>query len=790
VIDSQLSHYRITAKLGAGGMGDVYRAEDTKLGRAVALKVLPEGMAAQPDRLARFAREAKAVASLNHPNIVTLHSIEEADTAAGSVHFLTMELVAGKTIGDLLPPTGFSLERIVELALPITDAIASAHAKGVVHRDLKPANVMVSDEGERVKVLDFGLAKLSAGDTDLATTQMATLTETGAVMGTPFYMSPEQARGADVDQRSDIFSFGVMLFEMVTGTRPFRGANVVALLSALLTDVPPVVTEIRPELPPHLGLIVQKCLEKSPADRYQTAREVHDELRALKGDASSTSIEAPLRPADDRKAIAVLPFANMSDDADNEFFSDGMTEDLLAHLSTVKGLRVISRTSVMIYKGTTKSIREVAKELSVQSVLEGSVRRAGNKVRIVAKLIEASSDSNLWTGTYDRELDDIFAVQSDVAENIAAALKTELAPDVVKRMRQRPTEEMDAYDLFLRGRQDIWTLDAVRIGEGFTLLEKAIELDPKFAAAHALIALGRVLSCYWGGGIGKEELPRGRESAERALELDQSCALAWVARGSIRYHHDWDWKGAEQDLKKALALDPNEAQAHFFLSVLCFICERFDEGLAAAEAGLQLDPHSAFQYTQVAYCQWLLGRDEEAERGLRTGIERHPSDFNLPNVLGVLLRRAGRFQEAAQQFALASRMTGEHPFLKASHALCLRLAGDREGAKRLVAELDTNPEDPRLNHDAKMMLAVARTGDARGWLADLEGALDRRSVMAPWFLRALWESVGDPPRNYAPGDFEGLPRNRPEVLAVIRRLWPGSGRAVIGTQSVRGLPRA
>jgi adenylate cyclase len=426
----------------------------------------------------------------------------------------------------------------------------------------------------------------------------------------------------------------------------------------------------------------------------------------------------------------------------------------------------------MTYKGTTKSIQEVAQELNVQSVLEGSVRRAGNKVRIVAKLIEAATDNNLWTGTYDRELDDIFAIQSDVAEKIAAALQTELAPDVVARMRQRPTEQMDAYDLFLRGRQNIWTLEAVRINEGHALLERAIELDPRFAAAHALIAVARVLGCYWAGGSGQEDLPRGRQSAERALELDETCALAWAARGTIRYHHDWEWDEAEHDLKSALALDPNESLTHFFLSILYFICERFEEGLTAAEAGIQLDPHSAFQHTQVAYCQWLLGKDKQAEQTLTTAIERHPGDFNLHNVLGVLLRRAGRFEEAALQFAIASRMAADHPFLKGSQALCLRLAGDREGANRLLDAVDANPKDPRLNDDAKMILAVARTGDARRWLADLGGALDRRSVMAPWFIRVVWESVGDPPKNYAPEDFQALPRDHPEVEGVLRRLWP------------------
>jgi TolB-like protein/Flp pilus assembly protein TadD len=498
-------------------------------------------------------------------------------------------------------------------------------------------------------------------------------------------------------------------------------------------------------------------------------------LAAPSPPAAPPRIETPMKPGTaplERKAIAILPFANMSADADNEFFTDGMTEAILARVSTVKDLRVISRTSVMVYKRTAKSIREIAQELNVGTVLEGSVRRAGNKVRIVAQLIEAATDKHLWAGTYDRDLNDVFAIQSDVAEHIAAALQAELAPGVVERMRRRPTEHMDAYDLFLRARQNIWTLEAVRLAEGLAQLESAIKLDAGFAAAHAMIAIERVLACYFGGGTGREEMARGMESAERAIELDETCALAWAARGTIRYHHDWDRIGAERDLRKAVSLDPNEALAQFFLSIMYFMCERFDEALTAAEAGTALDPHSAVHFTQVGYCQWLLGKDKEAERTLASAIDRHPSDFNLHNVMGVLFRRAGRFKEAAGQFEAAARLARGHPFLKASQALCLRLAGDREGSSRLLAEVDANPGDPRINDEVEIMLAVARSGKARGWLTDLQAALDRRSVMAPWWIRVLWESVGDPPRNYSPQDFRPIPRDHPDVLATLRRLWP------------------
>ena len=476
--------------------------------------------------------------------------------------------------------------------------------------------------------------------------------------------------------------------------------------------------------------------------------------------------------ASDVKSIAVLPFVNMSENSANEFFSDGVTEEILTNLSKIAGLHVISRTSAMTYKGTSKSIREIASELQVGTVLEGSVRRAGDRVRVTAQLIEAATDRHLWSEQYDRDLEDIFAIQSDVAENIAAALEAQLAPEVVERMRRRPTENMKAYDLFLRGRQNIWTMEAAKIEQGKEQIEKAIDLDPAFADAHAMMALERLLICYWAGGIGAEELPRGLEAAERALALDEACAVAWSARGAIRSHLEWDWKGAEDDFKRSLELDPNEALTHFLLSIMYFQCERLDEGLAAAETGVRLDPHSAVLYTQVGYCTWLLGRDEEAKRILVSAIERHPGDFNLHNVLGLLLRRSGRFEEAAEQFRIAGSLFGSHPWLAASEALCLRLAGDPDGMKRLLAKIDSSPDHLRNNDDVEMMTAVARSGDARVWLAELEKALDRRSVMAPWFVRVVWESVGDPPGDYAPEVFKPLPRNHPEVQRVLHRLWP------------------
>jgi len=449
---TKLGPYEIAAPLGAGGMGEVYRARDTRLDRDVALKVLPSEAALDPERIARFEREAKAVAALRHPNIVTIHSIEEA----GGIRFITMELVEGRPLTEVIAPPGISLERFVEIAIPLADAVQSAHAKGVVHRDLKPANVML-DDGGRVKVLDFGLAKLSMPSSaarDETASLASPLTQAGALLGTLGYMSPEQITGGEVDARSDIFSLGVIFHELLSGARAFRGEHPAAILYSVVNDA-------APRLPARLGApaaaLVDRCLRKAPHERFASAGDLRAALERLRGAAEggaggargATATPTEAAPSPREKSIAVLPFTNVSADPENEYFADGMTEEIIGALSRIASLRVAARTSCFSFKNKSPEIKQVGDALRVGSVLEGSVRRAGNRVRITAQLVDVADGYQIWSERYDRELTDIFELQDEIAGEIARKLQVSLA---AAPARERRTRNVEAYDLYLKGR--------------------------------------------------------------------------------------------------------------------------------------------------------------------------------------------------------------------------------------------------------------------------------------------------------------------------------------------------
>ncbi|HKF43363.1 MAG TPA: serine/threonine-protein kinase [Thermoanaerobaculia bacterium] len=431
---TRLGPYEILAALGAGGMGEVYRARDPRLGRDVAIKVLPEDMARDEERLTRFEREARALAALNHPGVVTIYSIERA----GETWYLAMELVEGESLGKAMLSGGFPLSRFLDVAVPLAEALSAAHERGIVHRDLKPANVMVTREG-RVKVLDFGLAKLEAAASggradEIPTASLVELTSEGQVFGTVAYMSPEQARGAKLDARSDIFSLGIVLYQMLTGERPFRGDSAVELLTSILRDSPAAVTELRPDVPPHLGRIVRRCLEKNPSDRYQTSRDVYNELKDLR---TETTLPVPKAVPEAVVAIAVLPFEDLSAAKDQDYMCEGMAEEIMNALMRVRGIRVASRTSAFRAAREGKDLAEIARALSVSHVLEGSVRAAGSRLRVTTRLTGVESGYQLWSERYDRDAADVFALQDDIAAGVVEAVQAKLSPGE-HEVRARP----------------------------------------------------------------------------------------------------------------------------------------------------------------------------------------------------------------------------------------------------------------------------------------------------------------------------------------------------------------
>jgi TolB-like protein/predicted Ser/Thr protein kinase len=448
LIGRVLAHYKITAAIGAGGMGEVYRAEDTKLGRAVALKVLPLDMARNPERLARFQREARSVAALNHPHIVTLHSVEEVD----GVHFITMELVEGRSLDRLIPKDGLPVDRILEIATAIADALAAAHEKGIVHRDLKPANVMVTADG-RVKVLDFGIAKETyATNSSDATMTSAGLTEVGVVMGTPSYMSPEQIMGRAIDQRTDIFSLGTVLYQLASGRRPFQGDSSLELASAILRDTPRPITELRADLPVALERVIQRCLQKCAADRFLSARELCD---ALRGAATAKVPDSGAARADEGFWVAVLPFHYGGANAELTALAEGLTEDIVTGLSRFSYLRVIARSSTLRYAQEAVDVRTVGKELAARYLMQGSLRQAGSMLRIAAQLVDANSGAHLWAETYDRTLrpEEIFALQDDLVPRIVSTVADTygvLPHNMSEALRNRNPEQLTPYEAVLR----------------------------------------------------------------------------------------------------------------------------------------------------------------------------------------------------------------------------------------------------------------------------------------------------------------------------------------------------
>jgi serine/threonine protein kinase len=546
MIGRTVSHFKIIAKLGEGGMGEVYRAKDTKLGREVAFKVLPEEMASDPGRLSRFQREAKTVAAMNHPNIVTIYSVAEAD----GVHFLTMELVSGKTLDDLLPTGGFSLDRFLALATPIADAVVSAHSEGIIHRDLKPANVMVTDKGDRVKVLDFGLAKLSADVAADDRSQFTTLAQTqaGLTVGTPHYMSPEQVRGKTVDHRSDIFSLGVMLYEMATGKRPFQGASAIELMSSVLKDTPPVLTEAKPELPRHLGRVIGRCLERSPADRYQTARDVYNALKGLREETSSpesaahretaTSSAGANRSPDsvatagsDRAGtkrvfgISVLPIESDPEDQELGTLARGLAEDVAAGLATFAYLSVSELGPGSNQPAADSDVRQTAKRLGVRYLLTGSLRRVGETIRLSVRLLDALEGERLWSETYDRSSPEMARIelQDQLIDRIVATVADSagvLVHSIAERLWSMPIDELRGGDWVVRTFA-YW--DQLRPEEHADLragLEQAVDRHPADSSIWSCLAQVYLDEHRVGFNPRGDGLGRALAAAQRAVELD------------------------------------------------------------------------------------------------------------------------------------------------------------------------------------------------------------------------------------------------------------------------------
>ncbi len=754
LVGKSIGHYRIISLVGKGGMGEVYRAEDTHLRREVAIKVLPDDFAKDAGRLRRFEQEARAASATNHPNIITIHEIGEAEGR----RYIVTEYVAGETLRQRLarmPQQKMEPKEAVDLAVQIATALSAAHEAGITHRDIKPENVMVRPDG-LVKVLDFGLAKLTEGRRD-GETEGKTLsvspslrpspsTEPGMVMGTMSYMSPEQARGQKVDQRTDIFSLGVMLYEMIAGRRPFEGATTSDVIAALLSTEPPPLSQYCAEAPAKLERIVGKCLAKDREARYQSAEELIVELKTLRsgsqaeGVAASRRIEgagarfaswrwpvvaaiaamlivglvyflvwrrAPAVQPDQIKSLAVLPLENLSGDPAQEYFADGMTEALISNLTQVRALRVISRTSVMRFKGSRKPLAEIARELNVDAVIEGSVQRDGGRVKITARLIRIADENLLRSFDYERELADVLKLQSDVARAVANEIRIQVTAAEQARLASPRRVNPEAHEAYLLGRYHLRRQNEADLKLAIGHFERAIQLDASYAAAWAGLSVAWLQRGLWGATPFREVEPPARQAAVKALELDAGSAEGHTSLAMLKHRYEWDWAGAEHDFRRAIELDPGSVEAHRFFAFLLTALGRHAEAIGEIQTAEQLDPLSSLVQSDFGTGLYRARKHEQAERHLNRAIELDPLNDGAYGRLGAAYREMGRYADAIASLEKAKALqsgAGRDRFYTANFALVYARMGRREEALRLLKELQRTTDPARF--DVKAAAAV------------------------------------------------------------------------------------
>jgi non-specific serine/threonine protein kinase len=627
MIGKTLGHHEVLEKIGSGGMGEVYRARDTRLGRQVALKLLSGRALQDREALERFRREARAASALNHPNICTIHDIGEHE----GQRFIVMELLEGETLQQKLGAGPLPIDELLQLARQLADALDAAHSSGVFHRDIKPGNLFVTSRG-LVKMLDFGLAKpihpavdaQRPDDRTVAAAYDPLLTTPGMLVGTIVYMSPEQALGREIDARSDIFSLGAVLYEMATGRQAFSGATPAAIFDAILHQPPAPAVELNPDVPDELGRIIDRAMEKERDRRYPTAAALRSDLDLLaRGEPTMASQELP-QVAQVSPSIAVLPFVNMSADPDNEYFTDGMAEEVINTLCKIEALQVASRTSSFAFKGKQEDVRQIGRALNVANILEGSVRKAGKRLRITAQLTKVDDGYHLWSERFDRDLEDVFAVQDEIAESIASALRVVLSSREKKAIEKIPTRSMEAYDLYLRGLAHIHHIRDGSLRSAEVIFRQAVEIDPGFALAW----VGLAVSCAWihTWFAPTEELRRtADEASRRALAIDPELAEAHVARGLAASLRN-DYALATQEFDTAVRIDPRLFDAYYFRARVCMTQGRFEEAVPLLSRAAEVRPEDYQALSLLATCLRGLGRPAErravARRAL-DAIDRH-----------------------------------------------------------------------------------------------------------------------------------------------------------------------
>jgi len=716
IVGQTLGHYHIGKKIGAGGMGDVYRAQDEHLDREVAIKVLAPGTLTNEPSRKRFHKEAITLSRLNHPNIATIHDF---DTQQG-VDFLVMEYIPGITLSEKLG-TRLPEREVIALGVQLAEGLSAAHEHGVVHRDLKPGNLRLTSDG-RLKILDFGVAKLRRSVTDSMATE--SLSETQTMAGTLPYMAPEQLLGGQIDARTDIHAAGAVLYEMAMGQRPFADVKRSQLIGAILRRSPLAPTTLNTRLSPELERIIGKCLEKDPGNRYQSAKELAIDLRRLRAPSSEyapvlararhirrrpvasvvavaivlTGIfgliiggrRARLPGPAPRKiqSLAVLPFENLSRDPEQEYFTAGIAEALISNLSQVSALRVISRTSAVRYKDTRKTLPEIARELSVDAVLEGSVQHSGTRVRITAQLIHAPTDTPLWAGSYDRELQDVLGLESSVARAIADEIQVTLTPQEKAKLTATRQVNPDAYEAYLRGRYEWNKRTAEGLRRAVDFFQQALAKDSGYALAYAGLADSYFSLAYSAEVLHPQEaVPKAKAAALKALELDESLAEAHATLGAIKVFYDWDWAGAEQEFKRAIALNAGYATSHHWYGLYLGWTGRVAEAKAELRRAQQLDPLSSIISINLAWTSYLARDYDRAIEQLRQTLELDPNFWAAYWDLGECELALGRYTEAIADLQKAVNLSGGNTGVVAMLGYAYGAVGDRAKAQHMLQQL-------------------------------------------------------------------------------------------------------
>jgi len=748
-IGQTLGHYRILEKIGAGGMGTVYRAHDERLHRDVALKVLPPSGLENDAARSLFRKEALALSRLNHPNIATIYDF---DSDAG-VDFLVMELITGVTLASKLASGALSEEDVLQFGQQIALALEHAHGYGVVHRDLKPGNVILRPDGQ-LKLVDFGLAKLLTIDESAPT---ETLSGTHLLAGTVPYMPPEQLRGKPPDRRSDIYSAGAVLYEMATGQRAFQGKVLTAISEAILHTNPVSPRQLNPTISPALESVILKCLQKEPANRYQTAQELCIDLRRLQ--TASAEINVARKPTRARthwvpiaslivillvavpmsflkfrawqartratsqissiRSLAVLPLENMSRDPEQEYFADGMTDELTTELAHISALRVVSRTSAMGYKRTTKTLPQIARELRVDGVIEGSVLRSDGFVRITTQLVQAQADKELWAHSYQRELKDVLQLQAELAHDIAEQIKIEITPQEQQRFAATRTVDPGSHEAYLKGLYHWNKGTEEHYREARKYLEEAIALDPNYAPAYAGLA-----DYFWATDElpPRVAMPRARENVLRALALDDGLADAHKTLATIKFYGDWDWVGAEKEFQRALALNPSYSEGHRMYSVYLSALGRSEDAFGEIQTAQRLDPLSLTTTVTAGWIAYYARQYDRAVQQCRGVLELDPNWSQAHECLGDTYAAKGNFPQAIAECQQAAAGAGDDPLRLTGLGRSYALAGRKADARRILAELNKASKTEYI---------------APYFFASIEGALGEKDRAFAWLEKGF-----------------------------------------------------